>query len=113
MSKLIVAGIAAAGLLGSALASVEVAANPKGGSPAAANGQIVRHHHRNNRFYPYAPYYYYGYDQGYVVDEAPAAAPPPKPTAEKPAETKRGCDPQTYTVPKADGGESQVTVLRC
>ena len=112
MIRTIVAGIAAATLLGSAFISVEVAANPRGAPSASANGQFVRHHHRNNRFYPYAPYYYYGYGPGYV-DDTPIAIPPPKPVAEKPADTKRGCDPQTYTVPSADGGESQVTVLRC
>jgi hypothetical protein len=83
-------------------------------SPSASttgHGNFHRHH-RTNRFY--APYYYYGYPNGYdySTDNPPPAV--TKAPAEKPvAETRRGCEPQTYSVPGADGGESQVTILRC
>ena len=114
MTKTVVAGIAAILVFGSTCA-VEVAANPRtGGSVAAANHAVRTHRH--HRFYPYAPYYYYGYGSGsdYVIDVPPPAPPAAKPVAAKPeAETKRGCDSQTYSVPAASGGESQVTVLRC
>jgi hypothetical protein len=57
---------------------------------------------------------YYGpvYDPGY--DYAPGeleVAPPRAPQAA--AEKRRECEPKTYTVPNATGGESQVTVVRC
>lgn len=117
MIRTIVAGVAAAAALGSMLVSVDVAANPRGGQSmnSASHGN---RHHRVHRFYSYVPYYYgygYGYGSGYVVDDAPPPAPSAaKPVAEKPAaESKRGCEPQTYSVPAAGGGESQVTVLRC
>ena len=113
MKKSIVAGIAAAVVIASGFAA-NVSANPRSGHSVAPSNPTVRSHH-HHRFYPYAPYYYYSYGPGYVVDETPPPAPPPpKPVAEKPeADAKRGCDPQTYTVPSAAGGESQVTVLRC
>jgi hypothetical protein len=114
MTKRIVAGLGAIIVFGSAFA-VEVAANPRNGGAVAAPNHTVRTH-RHHRYYPYVPYYYYGYGSGsdYVIDVPPPAPPAAKPVAAKPeAETRRGCDSQTYSVPAASGGESQVTVLRC
>jgi len=113
MSKLTIVGVVTAIAFSSGFVA-DVAANPRGGHSASPSNTAVRLH-RHHSFYPYAPYYYFSYGPGYVVDETPPPAPPPpKPVAEKPeAPAKRGCDPQTYKVPSADGGESQVTVLRC
>ena len=106
---------------------------PAGGSASAAGAHQFRHHHaspnqansnqskqnqaaprRHHRHFNrhlWYPGYYGTYDYG-IAD----AAPPPPPTAPREkaaAEPRRECEPKTYTVPAADGGESQVTVIRC
>ena len=55
------------------------------------------------------PYYGYGYGYGYG---AGYVAPPP-PAEKAVAETRRGCEPQSYKVPSSDGAEKEVTILRC
>lgn len=102
--------------LGSTLAPVAVFANPAGGHSASPTSHVRSFRHdRAHRFAPYVPYYYgygYGYDTG--ADYAAPPPPPAKPVAEKPVtESRRGCEPQTYSVPSSEGGESKITILRC
>jgi hypothetical protein len=70
-----------------------------------------RHHHRFTRFYYYGTPYYY--DDSYDYAPAPVAAPPAPPKAAPVEETRRECEPKTYSVPSADGSERKVTVVRC
>jgi hypothetical protein len=49
------------------------------------------------------------YQPGY----APADDLAPPPSEHAIAERRRECEPKTYTVPNASGGESQVTIVRC
>ena len=106
--------------LGATLVIDAAAANSRNGQSANTSRHGAPfHHHRKHRINPYVPYYYGGYGYGYTyVYDVDYGPPPPaqaaKPAAPKPAvETRRGCEPQTYSVPGSDGGESQVTVLRC
>lgn len=98
--------------IGSMFSPVGVSANSAGAnssmhSPGHAG---PRHHHRFTRYYYYGSPYYY--DDEY--DYAPAAKVAPAVPKEQPvAETRRECEPKTYSVPSADGGESKVTVVRC
>lgn len=113
MTKVTLISFASLLALGAFFSPAAVAANSRGGQSANSNHAVpFRHHHRHRI---YVPYYYGGYGYDYGVDYAPPpAAPVAKPTAEKPAaEPRRGCEPQSYSVPTADGGESKVTVLRC
>jgi hypothetical protein len=92
--------------VGCVLAPVGVSARSNGAHASAhpsSPTSVSRHHHRRffvggSRYYPY----------GSTTDES---YPPP---AEKPvAQVRRGCEPQSYSVPSADGGESNVTIVRC
>ena len=83
-----------------------------GNRPSHQHQATPRRHHRHfNRYVPWVPGYYGSYDYG-VADTA-SPPPPPAPREKPVAETRRECEPKTYTVPAADGGESQVTVIRC
>jgi hypothetical protein len=122
MTKAVIIGVCGALLTFGAFILPDAAiARAAGGHSMGAPGHAVApfRHHRPRRVYPYLPYYG-GYGYGYDYEPeiyAPASAPPPpaaNSAAEKPAvESRRGCEPQNYTVPSASGGESQVTVLRC
>ncbi|HTS41152.1 MAG TPA: hypothetical protein VMH84_11510 [Xanthobacteraceae bacterium] len=59
--------------------------------------------------------YYYGYGSVYEPAYAPPdeSPPPPAQVQKSVEEPRRVCEPQTYKVPTANGGESQVTVVRC
>jgi hypothetical protein len=96
--------------MGSVLAPVEVSAKSAGVHQSAHHPIKVaptRHHRNVNRFIWFGSRYYGPYDYGQADD----VAPPPR---EKPVtENRRGCEPQTYSVPSSEGGESQVTILRC
>lgn len=74
---------------------------------APSHAPPVFHHRKSNRLfwsYGYYPYGSYG----------DADATPPPPPSEKPvAETRRECEPKSYSVPSSSGGESQVTIIRC
>ena len=94
---------------------------PTGGSASAAGAHQFGHHQAKqnqaaSRRHPrhfnrhlWYPGYYGTYDYG----AADAAPPLPAPREKAVAEPRRECEPKTYTVPAADGGESQVTVIRC
>jgi hypothetical protein len=114
MSKIVVVSSLVIGLIFGVIIVPVSAASMSGHSMSSSgHGAAFRHHHAR-RFYPYAPYYYYGYGYGY--DDSTDYVPPPatKPAPLQPAaEARRGCEPQSYTVPSANGGESQVTILRC
>jgi hypothetical protein len=101
--------------LGTLLAPAAVPAASMSGHSAGVNTNAPAfRHHRTHRHFPYLPYYYYGYGYDYGTDYAPPPPPPPAKTSviEKPAETRRGCESQTYKVP-SDEGEKEVTILRC
>ena len=109
----IIAGFLALLGVGCVLAPVAVSARSVGSHAAAhppSSAAQAMHHRFNKRtgfwgYYPYGSYGSYG-DGSY-------AAPPP-PSTEKPvAENRRDCEPQIYSVPSSDGGESKVTIVRC
>jgi hypothetical protein len=111
MIKVIVAGFTAL-ILATVLAPGGSVADARSGAGNSANHVVFRNH-RFHRFYRYAPYYYgYGYDD-YDVPPPPAPAIAKAPAEKSTAEIRRGCEPQTYSVPSSSGGESKVTVLRC
>jgi hypothetical protein len=94
--------------VGCVLAPVGVSARSSGAHASAHHSSPapVLHHRKHRRFFVWGSSYYpYGSsgDENY--------APPP---VEKPvAQVRRGCEPQSYSVPSADGGESKVTIVRC
>ena len=96
------------------LAPVGVAARSTG-SHASAHAPIQGapnwHHRKANRFVPfgysyYRPYPYY--DSGEADNGAPLLQ-----KVKTVAETRRECEPKTYSVPSETGGESKVTIVRC
>jgi len=114
MSKVIVISSCVAALTFGVMSVPVSAASTSGHSVSSSGHGVPFRHHHGRRFYPYAPYYYYGYGSGY--DDGTDYAPPPiakSAPAQPAAEARRGCEPQSYTVPSASGGESQVTILRC
>ena len=98
--------------IGCMLAPVGVAARSIGSHVSvhapSQKGQVW-HHRKANRFMPYG----YSYSRPYPYsdsDDDDALSP----SKQKPvAEARRGCEPQSYSVPATSGGESKVTILRC
>ena len=114
IKPVIVAGFFTLLGVGCMLAPVGVAAK-SGGPHAVAHAPFPSaqnwHHRRTNRFIPYGYSYYPPYPY-YDSGESDYAAPPPP--KEKPvAETRRECEPKTYSVPSETGAESKVTIVRC
>ena len=100
--------------VGCVLAPVDVAARSNG-SRASAHAPTQSspnwHHRRTNRFLPYGYSYYPPYPY-YDSGESDSTA-PPQPKEKPVAETRRECEPKTYSVPTETGGESKITVVRC
>ncbi len=109
IKPMIMTGVIALFGVAGALAPVGISAQAAGShmsTRSPSHAAPVFHHRKNNRlfwgsgYYPYGPY-----------GDAGDVAPPP---SEKPvAETRGECEPKSYSVPSASGGESQVTIIRC
>lgn len=100
--------------IGCMLAPAAVSARSVG-SHAAAHAPTQNaaswHHRRANRFIPFGYTYYpsYPYFDSGQTDNAAPLLPKEKPVAE----TRRECEPKTYSVPSESGGDSKVTIVRC
>jgi len=100
-------------VLGAGCMLVPVAVSARSvGSHAAAHppGNTAQAlHHRFNR----RPVYWGYYPYGSYGDESRAAPVMSAPAEKSVAETRRECEPKTYSVPTEAGGESKITVVRC
>ena len=100
--------------VGCVLAPVGVAARSSGSHASAhapSQGASNWSHRKTSRFIPYGYSYYPRYPY-YDSGEADNAA-PLQPKEKAVAETRRECEPKTYSVPSETGAESKVTIVRC